>query len=163
MFVRAKKVKEKQYAYLVENDWVKGKVKQKVKNYLGRIIQVPPINELVIVSPIDFSLSKKDCIRQLITAEFLKRGFSLKGNFLINEDIKISLNTGKITADKKNVVLLINERYLYYQLLDNLLDFFAPESEEDTKGEKLATAFSDAGIAIASEHFIALYKKIYLE
>ncbi len=162
MFVRAKIVKEKQYAYLVENDWAKGKVKQKVKKYLGRILSIEDISQENTFPKIDFSLDKKEYIKQIVATEFFKKGFFLEKNFLLNGEIKISLTTGKITNNKKDVVLFINERYLYKDLLESLLDFFQPEAEEDTKGKKLATAFSDAGISIAPEHFVSLYKKIYL-
>ena len=38
MFVRAKTIKNKKYGYLVENIWKNGKVKQKTKKYLGKIV-----------------------------------------------------------------------------------------------------------------------------
>ncbi|MEA3414159.1 MAG: hypothetical protein U9Q99_01390, partial [Nanoarchaeota archaeon] len=65
--------------------------------------------------------------------------------------------------DGKNVVLLLNKRYVYPKLFELLLDFFEPESEDDKKGKKLAFRLKDAGIHISQEHFIQLYKKIYLE
>jgi hypothetical protein len=40
MFIRAKSVKGKKYAYLVENIWKKGKVKQVVKKYIGKIVSL---------------------------------------------------------------------------------------------------------------------------
>ena len=40
MFVRAKTIKGKKYGYLVQNVWKKNKVSQKVKKYLGPIINL---------------------------------------------------------------------------------------------------------------------------
>ncbi len=161
MFVRAKAVKNKQYAYLVENSWVKGRVRQKVKKYLGKILVLDDARDVDGLLEIDSSLSKKEYISQIICLEFFKRGFLLENNVLINDSINIFLLTGDITFQGKKVVLFMNGRYLYKDILESLLDFFQPEAKDDVKGKKLASAFSDAGISIAPEHFIALYKKIY--
>jgi hypothetical protein len=161
MFVRAKTVKENQYAYLVENEWVKGRVQQKVKKYLGRILTLPEPAQDVPARDIDFSCSKQECMKQIIASEFLSRGFVQQKNMLLLEDIKVSLASGRITANNKSVVLFLNGRYLHKQALANLLDFFEPESEDDRKGKKLASALSDAGIGVSAEQFIALYKKFY--
>lgn len=162
MFVRAKTIKGKRYAYLVKNQWKKGKVCQQVKKYLGLIVEVSPKNELFKFKEIDFSLSTKKCIRDIISNEFLSRGFISKQARLIFNDVVINFSTNKITKNNSNCVLFINGRYLYGAHLDNLQNFFAPESSEDKPGKKLAQAFSDAGILISQEEFINLYKKIYL-
>ena len=36
-FIRIKKIKGIEYAYIVENSWQENKVKQKVKKYLGKV------------------------------------------------------------------------------------------------------------------------------
>ena len=38
MFIREKKINGQTYGYLVENTWNKGRIQQKVKEYLGKII-----------------------------------------------------------------------------------------------------------------------------
>ena len=162
MFVRSKTVKDKKYGYLVENNWKKGKVKQVVKKYLGRIIF---LDDFVIksISPINFSLNLKNILQQIISQEFMARNFIQgRGEVYKWNNIVVNLTKGTIKQEDKSVVLYLNGRYLYPKLLRDLLDFFAPESEEDVKGEKLAQAFSDAGISISQEVFIQLYKKIYL-
>lgn len=162
MFVRAKLVKGKKYGYLVENIWKKGKVKQVVKKYVGRIIALdePTIS---IQEEVDFSLPLKQVLQQIVANEFLSRGFVKgRGETYQWQDISLNLSKGTIKQDDKSVTLFLNGRYLYPKLLRELLDFFAPESDEDTKGKKLAHAFSDAGISISQDHFVALYKKIYL-
>lgn len=163
MFIRAKLVKGKKYAYIVENVWKKGKVKQIVKKYVGKIIS---LNEPSISIPItiDFSLKLKQIMQQIISIELLSRGFIQgRGETYQWNDIKVNLSSGTIKQEDKSVVLFLNGRYLYGKLLRDLLDFFAPESKDDVKGKKLAQAFSDAGINISQEIFIQLYKKIYVK
>ena len=160
MFVRAKTVKGKKYAYLVENYWKKSKVKQKVKKYLGLII---PVERTLIIdeSPIDFSQRKKEVIRDIISKEFLACGFERKRNKLVKDDIIIDMVNYKIFKGDKPAVISINNRYLYPSLLRYIVDFYEPEFEDDRPGQKLASAFSDAGIPVSKEDFISLYRLIY--
>ena len=46
MFLRKKKVKNKEYLYAVENSWNKGIVKQKVKKYLGRVHKLEEVRKV---------------------------------------------------------------------------------------------------------------------
>ena len=163
-FVRAKKIKGKKYAYLVENLWKKGKVKQKVKKYLGAIVELSPrIDPAPAPVIIDFSQPTKHCIALIIKNELFKRGFIQKRQTLTLGEIKVNFSRYTITKSGKSAVILINGRYLYSTQLRYLINFFEPEEYADQKGEKLAQAFSDAGISISSEHFIALYKKMYVD
>ncbi|MFP4118877.1 MAG: hypothetical protein ACLFTH_02370 [Candidatus Woesearchaeota archaeon] len=160
MFVRAKKVKGRYYGYLVDNKWVDGKVRQKVKKYLG------PIRELSdtgsdLYFDLDTTTSSRSCLRDCIAQEFISRGFARVKNRLKKEDLTIDLVTGRIRSGNKSVVLFLNGRYLHDTLLRHLLSFNEPESEEDTPGKRLARAFSDAGIGIDKTVFILLYKKLY--
>ena len=137
MFIRAKSVKGKKYAYLVENIWKKGKVKQVVKKYVGKIIPLSESSEYA--DPvIDFSLPLKQVLQKIIAAEFLSRGFIQgRGEVYKYEDIALNLTKGTIKQAEKSVVLFLNGRYLYPKLLRELLDFFAPESDDEVKGKNL--------------------------
>jgi hypothetical protein len=163
MFVRAKTIKGQKYGYLVKNNWKKGKVKQETKKYLGRIIPVLKPNNSFIPFKLDFSSSLKECMINLIKNEFCSRGFikHSRQNAIVFEDTIINFSTNKIIKHKKNVVLFINNRYFYSDLLKELILFYNPESSEDVKGQKLAQAFSDTGISIQKEDFVNLYKKAY--
>lgn len=162
MFVRAKSVKNKKYAYLVENIWKKGKVKQVVKKYLGKIILLENSSQELSFD-VNFSLSLKKVMQQIISREFLSRNFIHgRGEVYSWNDISVNLSSGNIKQEDKSVVLMLNGRYLYSKQIRELLDFFAPESGDDLKGKKLAQTFSDAGISISQDIFVKLYKKIYL-
>ncbi len=164
MFVRAKTVKGKKYAYIVKNSWKRGKVKQETKKYLGRVIDIGEPQEIVDNLLVDYSLSLRECMIPIIAREFESRGFTFDGKHTIKKDKLVVKLTKKpyIVNEGKNVVLFLNKRYVYPKLLERLLDFFEPENEEDRKGERLAFRFRDAGINLDQDHFITLYKKIYL-
>ena len=177
MFVRAKTVKGKKYAYLVKNVCKKGKVKQITKKYLGKIIdlsetkqKVEENNESFFENNIDFSQNINSIMKQLIINEFESLGFVFdskhtlrKGEPKSKEEIIIKLTKKvKFLQNKKHVVLFFNNRYVYPKLIELLLDFYEPESEDDKKGEKLAFRLRDAGINIEQEDFIQLYRLIYL-
>ncbi|MGM5480973.1 MAG: hypothetical protein ACQESE_01035 [Nanobdellota archaeon] len=161
MFVRAKLVKGKSYGYLVDNKWIDGKVRQKVKKYLGPIKELPESDDAYSYFDLDTSLSSRACLRDCIAREFLNRGFVRDKNKLKKETIIIDLVTGRIRSGNKQIVLFLNGRYLYDGLLGYLLSFNDPEPEKDAPGTRLAQAFSDAGIGIDKSVFIQLYKKIY--
>lgn len=163
-FVRAKTVKGKKYAYLVENVWNKGKVKQQVKKYLGRIFILPEFNSsFTNFNYINFDHSLRECMQNIVANALLPYGFSQKGKQLFFDSLCVNLSRFKIkTSEGKNAVLFLNNRYLYGGQLRSIIDFFAPEAEDDIKGKRLAEVFSDAGITIQTDDFIQLYKKIYL-
>lgn len=164
MFVRAKNIKGNKYAYLVQNVWKKNKVSQKVKKYLGPIITINSDFNSLPKEAEDYDWTKptKLIFREIMADMFLRLGFELKNWRLIKEDLIVNLATCKITKDGKDVVLLINGRYLYGRDLCYLQNFFKTEEDEYNKGQKLAQTFSDLGIYVHPDVFIMLYKRIYL-
>ncbi|MGE0793576.1 MAG: hypothetical protein AB7V77_05355 [Candidatus Woesearchaeota archaeon] len=163
MFVRAKTIKDKKYAYLVENIWKKKKVCQKVKKYLGKIVILEDVylNEAKSFEEYDWNLPTKLIIRDIISDEFERRGFLRKNLKLIKDNLIINLSTCKIQEKNADVVLFLNGIYLYGKLLNQLENFNESELEDETKGLRLAKIFSDCGISINQQVFIHLYKKIY--
>lgn len=161
MFVRAKLIKGKPYGYLVENEWVKGKVKQVTKKYLGRIYQPKKIHEQFAAISEDFD--KKSFIIELIAQELQRHGFVKheRKQAYVLDTLEVHLLNGIITANGKKAVLQLNDRYVYAGNLQRLLDFYEPESEDDRPGTRLAAAFSDIGVAVQPQDFVTLYRKIY--
>jgi len=163
MFVRAKTIKGKKYAYLVENIWKNKKVSQKVKDYLGNIVELSDelIKEPNSVENYDWNQPLKLLFREIICDQFVSRGFIRKKWILKKDNLTINLSTNKIKKDDQEIVLFLNGRYLYGKLLNQIQNFYDVE-EEDTPGQKLAKLFSDAGISISKDVFVMLYKKIYI-
>ena len=87
-FVRTKKIKGNEYAYIVENKWKKrgNKVKQKTKKYLGRVYRFDRVNvmdfyEHYDISDVDEYLkqnSKDKIILDLIKLGLFNYGFEEK-------------------------------------------------------------------------------------
>ena len=161
MFVRQKKVKNNYYAYLVENSWNSGSVRQRVVSYLGPLKR---FNKMHSTSFKDFlrdessdEMTYLSLVRTIVTWELHCHGF--EGNKVLSrDDIKVSLTNGNIQG-KRPCVLALNGGYLYTANLRSLLKFRVPKMEKK-RGYTLAKLFSDAGIQVDRNTFVTLYKKI---
>ena len=166
MFIRTKKIKGQRYAYLVKNKWVKGKVKQQVKGYLGKVFspektsQTPFHEHYSNYEKID----SKEMIKDVVKLELVNHGFAIiDDRTLSKEDVVVDVAKCKVkTKNGKDAVLMLNDAFLHNKNMKNLVNFKKSTEEEDTPGQKLATAFSDAGINVEKEIFVELYKRIYL-
>ncbi|MBW2992625.1 hypothetical protein KY345_05400 [Candidatus Woesearchaeota archaeon] len=180
-FVRIKKVKGKQYAYLVQNNWRKGKirkrkgVKQKVKAYLGRVYRLVREKDIDFWQTVDSEpetylrlATKKKILHDLIRFELLKHGFvNVKEDALKKDsgewmrgDIRISINKKKI-VNKLNskCVLAINEGYLCGYMLKKLFNYDVKGPIEES-GLELARLFIETGLNVPQEVFIEYYEKL---
>ena len=161
MFFRIKKIKGKEYAYIVENEWKRTGSRQKVKGYAGRSYKFDLISNVGffeyhkiwdIQNYVNVN-EKNKIISDLIEWEFFKFGVDKK-EFLID------LINAKIQKNKKNVVLLVNDGFMCNLTLKKLFDF-KPEGDEQIDGYRLARAFVEAGIKIPEEIFVGIFGKIY--
>ncbi len=161
MFFRIKKIKGKEYAYIVENEWLNKCSRQKVKGYLGRAYRFELKNNVDFLSYLNIGDIKnyieendiKKIINDLIEWEFFK--FNVNKN-----DFSTDVNNKIIQKNKKNVVLLINDGFMCFLTLQNLLEF-KPDGNEESDGYRLARALVEAGIRVPQEIFIGLFGKLY--
>lgn len=160
MFFRIKKIKGREYAYVVENEWGRKGSRQRVKGYLGRVYRLSLSDNVDFLSFIKINAledyisnnEKNKIINDLIEWELFR--------FDINkEEFLIDLNNKKIQKNKKNVVLLINDGFMCNLTLKNLLDF-KTEGDEQTDGYRLARAFVEAGIKVPQEVFVGIFSKL---
>ena len=129
MFARVKTIKGNPYLYLVENNWVKGKVKQVVKKYLGRVF-VPAKRE--DSEDVDFfemhnvsdvgkyfkSHSREEIVRDVIRFELVKHNFEVKSkNRLAWENVIVDLKNFNVRIKKRDTALKLNEGYLYSEII----------------------------------------------
>lgn len=148
-FVRIKKIKGKEYAYLVKNVWKDGKVKQKTLKYLGKI------NDFKTNKINDFE--EANAINSVITNVLLDAGFNQK---LELNGLKVNINKQKVTFSGKESAIRLNEGILSSNSLKKLLNY---EAQEELKpGLKLAKILSETGIEIEQEAFIKLYKVLHV-
>ena len=164
MFIRTKKIKGQDYAYLVENKWTKKGTRQKVKAYLGRVVDVK------LQRDVDFSLgsegSAKNITKALVKWELLRHGFEEnkclipRRTVIAKDNIIINLRKLSIQSKGRDVVLRLNEGFMCSHSLKHLLRFKS-YGEEDEVGLELATAYAEAGIMIPKELFIEIYQKVF--
>jgi len=162
MFIRTKKIKNKEYAFLVDNKWDKKskKVKQKVIRYLGKVYKPKQENKNFIdfynIESIE-KYSKKDfkkIIKDLIE-------FEIKTSELRNK-VKLNYEKQELKINGRNAVLKINQGYLCSYTIKNLLHFKKlPNEEEKQLGLRLAKSLVNAGIRIPKELFVRLCEKFF--
>ena len=160
-FFRIKKIKNKEYAYIVENEWSRKGSRQKVISYIGRVYRFnlsDHIDFLEYFKIKDASSyiggnDKNKIINDLIEWEFFKYGLN-KNEFLID------LNGKKIQKNKKDVAIMVNDGFICNITIKNLLEFKS-EGDEQTDGYRLARAFVEAGRKVPQEIFVGLFGKLY--
>jgi hypothetical protein len=168
-FIRTKKIKGKEYAYIVENSWRKRgkKVKQKTKKYLGRVYRFDRVNimdffEYYNIDDTNYYLNnktKEDIIIDLIKLELYNHGFKDKSNSWQKENITFDLKNRKAYNNKnKSIALAFNEGFLTDHAIKKILNFRA-EVQED--GYDLAKLFVEAGIAVPKEIFVGYFRKVF--
>ena len=159
-FFRIKKIKGKEYGYIVENEWKRKGSRQKVKGYIGRVYRFELRNNVGFLEHFKIenvqgyikNNDKNKIISDLVEWEIYRRGID-KSEFYID------LGSIKIQKKNKEVVLLVNDGFMCSMTLGNLLDF-KPEDEQ-TDGYRLARFFVEAGIKVPHEVFVGLFSKIY--
>lgn len=160
MFFRIKKIKGKEYAYIVENQWKTKGSRQKVKDYIGRVYRFNLVNNTDFLKYFQVenvqnyieNNEKNKIIKDLIEWELFKYSIS-------SQEFSIDLSNIKIQKNNKNVVFLINNGFMCGFTLRNLLEF-KPEGDEQNDGYKLARAFVEAGIKVPEEIFVGIFEKL---
>jgi|TARA_B100001971_G_C18035956_1_gene455029 hypothetical protein len=154
-YIRVKKIKDREYAYLVKTKWIKAKKqpKQSVSKYLGRVVSY---EDPVSVDYWSFvgkdvgtymtNLSKASLIGDLVKWEFKKHGVE-----------KVSFGKHSVKMGKKDVTLRMNEGFLNGHTLKELIEYKQPRGTED--GFDLAKRFIGAGIMIPQDLFIEVFSR----
>jgi len=168
-FIRTKKIKGSEYAYIAENTWKKRgkKVKQKTKKYLGRVYRFSRINtmdffEFYKIQDINKYIeerTKEQILLDLIKLELHNYGFENKDNIWQKDNILFDIkNKAPKNEKNKSVALAFNQGFLTDYAVKKILNFIA-EDEED--GYLLAKMFVEAGINIPKEIFVGFYRKVF--
>jgi hypothetical protein len=170
-FIRTKKIKGGEYAYIVENKWrkrKKNKVRQKTNKYLGRVFRfdrasVVDFFEFYKIEDVNKYLEEKDkyeILYDLIKLELYNHGFDEKDGLLKNDRCCFDLNEKRVRSEKtKKIAIAMNEGFLTNYAIKKILKFEAFDEEED--GYLLAKMFVEAGINIPQEVFVGFFRKIF--
>ena len=160
-FFRIKKIKGKEYAYVVENEWKRKGSRQKVKGYLGRIYRFNLNKDIGFLEFKNIESAEnyinendfKKIISDLVEWELFRHEID-KNKFAID------LNGMNVMQNGRNVVLLINDGFICNLTLKNIFEFKS-EGDESNDGSRLARVFVESGIKIPQDFFISLFGKLF--
>lgn len=169
-FIRIKKIKGHSYAYLSENQWMKrkGKVRQKTKKYLGKVVRLEIKNNKELYDFINIpqdiehinqyikSKERDEIFSDLIKWELKRHDFKEVRNVFRKDDLYVNIRLKQVMKDKQNIVLSINEGYLCGHTMSRLFKFKAYSIDDSLK---LAKYIVEAGIKIPEEIFIGIFSK----
>lgn len=155
MFVRVKKIKGREYAYLVENEWTPWGSRQKVSKYLGKTHFPGKNSETTVQLPAGF----QEAIIEAIKQELSNHGFSRQNNDFTKENLTVNLQEKTIRQNQKKAVLAMNEGYLCDDTLQQLLSFVS-EERPDESAKKLANLALEAGLKLSNEQFLHLFEQV---
>jgi len=153
MFIRKKKIKGKEYAYLVENRYVKGKVKQKVKKYLGKVFKFERSSDFPVTTV--FDKSREEAVKDLLKKELILRGFRVREGVLEKEGVVVDLDKCKVCFKNRNVCIELNEGFLCEYTLRRLLGL------KEGDGYAVANALLGAGLKLSKDDFVKFFEKYY--
>ncbi len=154
VFVRIKKLKGNEYAYLVANEWTINGSRQRVKAYLGRVIK--PLREKEKITDVS-NLEYRQAILALAKQELINHGFSEE---LTYDIVSVDLAEQKILNGKRNAVISLNEGFLCSQTLKDALDIQLTGHEEEA-GTQLAKTLLELGLRLPKDTFVQLFEKVY--
>ncbi len=155
VFVRIKKIKGREYAYLVENKWTSKGSRQKVGAYLGKVVRLNKVNSSWRQLREDYSSS----VKELVKNELENHGFKLGGASHSLGSVLVDLENTSFSENGKPVVLALNEGFLCAHTYKQLLGFKASEKASMT-GQRLANVFLEAGLQVNEVAFVKLVESI---
>ncbi|MBU0929449.1 MAG: hypothetical protein KJ623_00045 [Nanoarchaeota archaeon] len=172
MYIRTKRIKKEDYAYLVSSKWnrVKKTSKQVFSKYLGKVytpnkqynLSLKDIKKIEDIDSYIDNTSTKEIIRDIITLDVLNHNLIKNKEIYELEDIYVDLNNLKVyNQDFKPCVIKMNNGYLCDYTLKNLFEIMPSSTDELAFGKKLARAFIESGIGIEKEFFVLIFDKIY--
>jgi len=159
MFVRTKKVKQYNYAYMVSNKWTRKGARQKVSRYLGRIHEPEQVRESSF--SFDFTNSRaSETISELVGWVLSDHGFAMKGMLWEKDGITVNPATGYVRCAGRPCVLRVNGDFMCTQTLRKLLRWTSAKDRTEAARE-LAKSFISAGIPVPQDVFIDVFMKSY--
>ncbi len=163
VFVRIKRISDKEYAYLVANSWTAKGPRQKVSEYLGKVIRPEKAKSEDLGAFLGLTSEQElrewmgkssfgEIAAALIKLELNNHNITDSGSF------KIKAETAEFADEKgKAAVFALNDGFLCSHTAKKLLGY---DAAADYSGYNLADALTAAGIAVEKEIFISLFGKM---
>ena len=162
MFIRIKKIKGNEYAYLVRNKWTKQGPRQISKKYLGRVLELDrvkdePYNDLSILSK-----TRREVLREIYKNELSSFNFKETGSH--------TMKLGKLTArlgefavyeDDKERVIKNRDGYLASSYLQKILRYYPKRKSFEKDSIEFAKLIVNSGLSLDKEFFVEFFKRIY--
>lgn len=163
VFVRIKRISGKEYGYLVANSWTGSGPRQKVSEYLGKVIRPEKAKSEGLGAFLGLTSEHnmqgwiaKSSFRE-IAAVLIKSELN-NHNITGSSSFKINAETAEFADEKgKRVVLAMNDGFLCSHTAKKLLEY---DAAADYSGYDLADALTAAGIAVEKDFFISLFGKM---
>ncbi len=176
MFIRIKKIKGIEYAYLVKSVWENNASRQRVVKYFGKVstpIKHHPITFAEFCQKenktINNKTAYKECVKYLMelllyqhnfikNPLFQKRIFNINNWKIIGDPEKF-----KISSGPREITLKVNDGYMNSFTLKEILNIRLNKKTEEQRQAAtiLAKAFINAGIPIPQDVFIEVFQKVY--
>jgi hypothetical protein len=158
MFIRVKKIKGNDYAYLVSNEWTPNGSRQKVKDYFGAVQKHSQMYEKAALLGAKF----EESLTELLRNELLNHGFAMTEdkNQFAKEGVVVDVSQKTVlNADRKLSVLKLNEGFLCEHTLKELFGMKLLENHSQA-GTILANSLVAAGLKLSDELFIAIFEQL---
>lgn len=148
------------YAYIAEIRRKKGKPKQKIVKYLGRVYIFPKKENKEAIININGSL--EDIFSSLIKTELQNHDFKELKEKLVKEDIEIDLKHATIIHSQtgKKVCLKLNEGILCEETMKNLIEFNPPKQTMKEISKYFARRIVECGLNAPEGTLIQIFQKI---
>lgn len=173
MYIRIKKIKGIEYAYLVKSYWSKRKKtpKQKTIKYLGRVykfkkIKNNPLEKHLKIEDIEEYFKKspiKKIVKDIIKLELFNHNFKQRKDFFEQDNIIVNFKTKKVynSLTNKQVCIEINNNFISTKTLRNLINLIIPPGLTNQQICKyLANSFLSTGINLPEDKFIIISQRI---
>lgn len=165
MFIRAKTISGRNYAYLVRTRWDKRSktVKQKVSKYLGPITKLDKVKDIAFFDYYKFDKEKyinevkiERLVRDLAELELYRHGFiKLNSSTMTN-------GVHKVDIEHVSQVFELNEGFMNKHTLKAILHYDKILDENERRiPYKFAGLFVNAGLDIDKELFVELYQRLF--
>lgn len=166
-FIRTKKIKGNEYAYIVENRWRRKKTKQKSKKYLGRVYRYDKEKEKDFyeyheIEDIEKYISEKDkheLISDVIRLELYNHGFVPdEEKVFVKKCCFVDVDKKKVFNKRgNNISLAFNEGFLTTYSMRKIFKF---KAEDEDDGYEFAKLFVEAGLSVPKEVFVGIFRKM---
>lgn len=174
MYIRIKKIKGIEYAYLVKSYWSKRKKtpKQKTIKYLGRVHKFKrtkdySIEKYLKIKDIEKYFNKtpiKILIKNIIKSELYNHSFKEeKKDILKQNNVVVDFKNRRVynSLNNKSICIEINNNFISTKTLRNVINHIIPPGLTNQQIYKyLANSFLSTGIDIPEERFIIISQRI---